>query len=166
MDAQGLENGRLDFYLRAWNAALEARRTRPMRTLFSICTSTLLSLMLCSCAVSAPFVVALPNGYYLQRNKTAQIMLVKRGGAQVLRGPIAAYDVHRNLVVGCVGTWPPRAFSYPNESPFPESAPARYFVLDTVTGKLDSDLDLETWKKRLGEAGVGDVRITAPILPT
>ncbi len=101
-------------------------------------------LAIASCATTGgagggpPSVVALPNGYYLQRDKTTNVNLVKRGGGAIVRGPIAAYDVEGNLVVGCVGQWPARAFSYPNETPFPDSPEAKYFILDTTTGQLES----------------------------
>jgi len=123
---------------------------------------------LAACAVSASTlpVIALPNGYYLQRNKSSDIALVKRNGSTVLRGPVAAYAVHRTIVAGCVGKWPERGFSYPNETPFPESAPAKYFVLDTTTGQLQSDLERAEWKERLKAMGVPDTfRIVAPLLP-
>jgi hypothetical protein len=139
--------------------ALAARL--PGSVLLALC------LTVSSCAVSAPpFVVALPNGYYLKRNKSLDPDIVRRSGGTVLRGPVAAYAVHRHIVAGCVGHWPPRAFAYPNETPFPESAEARYFVLDTTSGKLEADLDRMAWKERLEELGApASLKITAPILP-
>jgi hypothetical protein len=129
-----------------------------------------LALLLSACAVTAASttpVVALPNGYYLQRNKSSDIALVKRSGRTLVRGPIAAYAVHRDVVAGCVGEWPPRAFSYPNEAPFPEHADAEYFVLETKTGQLASDLTLAEWKQHLKGLGVPEsFRIVAPLLPT
>ncbi len=85
----------------------------PMKVSASVLIASL-SLGLVSCATSGgtgggpPSVVALPNGYYLQRDKATDVDLVKRGGSEVVRGPIAAYDVDGNLVVGCVGKWPER----------------------------------------------------------
>jgi hypothetical protein len=115
---------------------------------------------------SAPFVIALPNGYYIQRDQASHPGIVKRSGPTVLKGPIAAYAVHRNYVAGCVGTWPPRAFSYPNESPFPGSPDARYFILDTETGRLESDMSEENWRERLPALGIpSNLRITLPLLP-
>src|SRR4051794_31066969 len=57
----------------------------------------------CASASAAPFGVALPKGYYLQRDRDSRIGLIKRGGRQVIRGPIAAYAVDRDIVAGCVG---------------------------------------------------------------
>jgi hypothetical protein len=115
---------------------------------------------------SPPAVVALPNGYYIKRDQALHPGIVKRSGPTVLRGPIAAYAVYRHFVAGCVGTWPPRAFAYPNELPFPGSSDARYFILDTETGHLESDLPEETWRERLATLGIpSSLRITTPILP-
>ncbi len=84
------------------------------------------------CATAAPpFVVALPNGYYLKRDRTMNIGLITRAGQDVVRGPIAAYRVSGTIVAGCVGKWPKRSFAYPNELPFPDSPDCRYFILDT-----------------------------------
>jgi hypothetical protein len=126
-----------------------------------------LALLVTTTAISsAPFVVALPNGYYVQRDQASHPDIVKRSGPTVLQGPIAAYAVYRQYVAGCVGTWPPRMFSYPNESPFPGSHDARYFILDTRTGHLESGLSEEVWRDRLAALGIpSSLRITAPILP-
>ncbi len=128
------------------------------------------SLVLQSCATTGgsgpPSAVALPNGYYLQRDKAANIDLVKRGGNEIVRGPIAAYDVEGNLVVGAVGSWPERGFSYPNEAPFPDSPDAKYFILDTTSGKLESGLDPASWRAKLKALGAREsLEITAPALP-
>jgi hypothetical protein len=135
-----------------------------------------LCLVLQSCAMTGggdgpPSVVALPNGYYLQRSdgqrdKASSIDLVKRGGGPVVRGPIAAYDVDGNLVVGCVGKWPERGFSYSNEAPFPDSPDAKYFILDTTNGRLEGGLDPASWRTRLKALGAPEsLEITAPALP-
>jgi hypothetical protein len=114
----------------------------------------------------SPFVVALPNGYYIERDQASQPGIVKRSGTTVLQGPIAAYAVYRHYIAGAVGTWPPRAFSYPNESEFPGSPDARYFILDTESGHLESDLSEEAWRARLSALGIpSSLRIRAPILP-
>jgi hypothetical protein len=132
-----------------------------------LCALLALSLPVGSCATSRPhFVVALPNGYYLRRDRSSQPSLVKRRGGTVLAGPIAAYAVFGNVVAGCVGHWPRRDFAYPNETAFPGSPDARYFVLDTTTGRLDRDLDEAGWKARLAALGAPrSFVITAPILP-
>jgi hypothetical protein len=123
-------------------------------------------LLVAACVTSPPFVVALPNGYYLQRDRAKQVALVKRGGGTLVRGPIAAYAVADNVVAGCVGEWPRRFFSYPNDSPFPDSADCRYFILDTPSGRMETNLTPEAWRSRLKNYGVPqNLRITAPVLP-
>jgi hypothetical protein len=123
-------------------------------------------LFLAACVTSAPFVVALPNGYYLQRDRAAQVALVKRGGRTVVPGPIAAYAVANNVVAGCVGEWRRRFFSSPNDSPFPDSADCRYFILDTPSGRMEMNLNPEAWRSRLKDYGVPQtLQITAPVLP-
>lgn len=124
------------------------------------------SWLLVSCATVAPFVVALPNGYYLQRDRASKVALVKRGGRTVIPGPIAAYAVANNVVAGCVGEWPLRSFASPNESPFPDSAACRYFLLDTPSGRMETNLSPQVWRTRLKEYGAPPtLQITAPVLP-
>jgi hypothetical protein len=124
------------------------------------------ALQACASTSAAPFVVALPNGYYLQRDGESRIELIKRDGRKIVRGPIAAYAVNRDTVAGCVGEWPPRAFGYPNESPFPDSPDCRYFILQTPSGELEAGMDPKTWRARLGQLGAPEsLRITAPVLP-
>jgi hypothetical protein len=120
----------------------------------------------CATAGPAPFVVALPNGYYLKRDSQSQIDLIRRGGRQVIRGPIAAYAVDHDVVAGCVGEWPARPSGYPNETLFPDSPDCRYFILDTVSGRLETDMDPQTWRAKLAQVGAPkSLPITAPVLP-
>jgi len=140
-----------------------ARRAR-IRSLLSAIVAA--NLLLTSCATSAPFVVALPNGYYLLRDRATHVALVKRGGGTVVAGPIAAYAVAGNVVAGCVGGWQRQSFGYSNESPFPDSADCRYFILDTPTARMETDLAPEAWRARLETYGVSPkLEITAPVLP-
>ena len=102
---------------------------------------------------SSPFVIVLPNGYLIDRDRSSNTRIVKRSGAVVVQGPIAAYTVVRNVVTGYVG------------EPPPENA-AKYFVLDTASGKVDSHLDTVAWNNRLTALGAtASPVITAPILP-
>jgi hypothetical protein len=128
---------------------------------------TMLLASIQGCATTPPpSVVALPNGYYLKRDRATNIGLVTRDGKQIVRGPIAAYRVSGNVVAGCVGEWPKRAFSYPNETPFPDSTDCRYFILDTPSGRLEQGLDPASWRARLKDSGVSEsLKITAPVLP-
>jgi hypothetical protein len=139
-----------------------------MKARVSLWSTLSLSLFLTACASApaAPFVVALPNGYYLQRDRESNVDLVRRGGGTVVNGPIAAYAVANNVVGGCVGEWPRREFGYPNEAPFTDSPDCRYFILDTPSGRMETDLSPTTWRSRLKEYGAPeDLRITAPVLP-
>jgi hypothetical protein len=128
--------------------------------------AVVLSLLMSACATSAPFVVALPNGYYLQRDRASNVVLVKRGGPTLIPGPIAAYSVANNVVAGCVGQWPARSAGYPNETPFPDSADCHYFILDTPSGRIEKNLTPEAWRSRLRQYGAPQtLQITAPVLP-
>ena len=136
-------------------------------TRWSLCAALALCLLLAACATaSPPFAVALPNGYYLQRDLASNIALVKRNGREVIRGPIAAYAVANPLVAGCVGEWPRRSFAYPNEIPFPDSPECHYFILDTSSGHLETGMSPTEWRLRLKHyAASGSLQITAPVLP-
>jgi len=108
--------------------------------------------------------VALPNGYYLQPDKSAQTLLVKRSGGRVLPTPIAAYAVSRNIVAGALGEISPESRPCTNDCPFTGGPETRYFVLNTLDGKLDSNLDEDAWRRRLEEEGVpASFRIYAPL---
>jgi hypothetical protein len=147
----------------AEEASMSSRRSH---TRWALWAAVALSLLASACAASAPFVVALPNGYYLQRDRAANVALVKRGGRTLIPGPIAAYSVAGNVVAGCVGEWPRRSSGYPNETPFPDSADCRYFILDTASGRIEQNLTPEAWRSRLKEYGAPQaLRITAPVLP-
>jgi hypothetical protein len=140
--------------------------SRRSHTRWPLWAAVVVSLLVSACATSAPFVVALPNGYYLQRDRASNVVLVKRGGPTLIPGPIAAYSVANNVVAGCVGEWPKRSYAYPNESPFPDSADCRYFILDTPSGRIEKNLTPEVWRSRLREYGAPQtLRITAPVLP-
>lgn len=120
----------------------------------------------CATRSAQPFVVALPNGYYLKRDQKAQVELIQRGGRTIVRGPIAAYGVSGGLVAGCVGEWPRRFFSYHNDTPFPDSVECRYFILETPSGRLQTGLDPQVWRGRLKALGAPEsLPITAPVLP-
>ena len=124
-----------------------------------------LALLLAACATSAQIaVVALPNGYYLQPDSKRQTEIVKRGGRTVLAGPIAAYAVSATVVAGAQGEPSAASHSYTNDLPFEGKADTRYFVLDTDSGKLDSNLDATSWEQRLKALGITTpLRIYAPL---
>lgn len=120
---------------------------------------------LAACAsVQVKPVIALPNGYYLQPNAIRQTELVKRGGKRVVPGPIAAYAVSGELVVGALGEPSVASRSYTNDLPFHGGPATRYFLLDTRSGQLDTQLDEAAWQSRLQERGAPKpLRIYAPL---
>jgi hypothetical protein len=128
-----------------------------------------LTAALSACAdmhASATPVIALPDGYYLQPDKQEQTELVKRGGHRVIPGPIAAYGVSGHLVTGALGKEPPlEDHSYANDVPFEGGPNTRYFVLDTRTGKVYSDLDAAAWRRKLDELGAPKPLSIYPPLP-
>lgn len=125
---------------------------------------SLLTLTLASCATTPTrMAVALPNGYYLQPDKDNQSQIVKRGGRIVLPGPIAAYAVTGYIVAGALGKSPPPGHVYA-DLPYTGSPNSRYFVLDTASGKLESDLDGTEWHARLKDLGApADFAIYPPL---
>src|ERR1700733_10785488 len=128
------------------------------------CSSLLLFRMSAFAAsVSGP-VVVLPNSYYLQPDKGGQTRLVKQDGSRLLPGTIAAYTVTRQFVTGALGVEPDPSRSFTNDLDFTGTPDTRYFILDTSSGKLETDLDEATWHKRLQELGVHtDVHIYPPL---
>jgi hypothetical protein len=127
--------------------------------------------MLCvtlgSCATQggSAFVVVLPNGYLIDRDKTSQTRIVKRAGGVVVPGPIAAYAVFRDVVTGSVSS--PAAAAVAKGTPGADKAAfVSYFVLDTASGKVDKDLDAAAWNNRLKALGApASPDISPPILP-
>jgi hypothetical protein len=101
-------------------------------------------------AARSDFVVVLPNGYLIQRDKSKSPVIVKRSGGTVLKGAVDAYAVYRSVVTGSIKS----------------DDGAKYFVLDTSTGKLETGLAEDAWKARLKELGVtGSPEISPPVLP-
>ena len=105
------------------------------------------SLAGCATGGSPPSVIVLPNGYEIVRNKASQPVIVKGGGRQVA-GPVGAYVVVRDVVMGV-------------QQPSP---PSGYFVLKTSTGEVSTGLSEADWKSRLKDAGVEQVPILNPPL--
>jgi len=127
----------------------------------------ILVLMANACAAKpSPAVVALPNGYYLQASRGDELSVVKSSGRAVIPGPIAAYAVSRNIVMGALGKPPPLARTYTNDLPFKGDANTRYFILDTLTGKVVTGLDEAAWKMQLESLGVASpVEVHTPFFP-
>jgi hypothetical protein len=126
--------------------------------------ATLIMLGTASCA-TAPVgpVVVLPNGYYLKPDNTNQSEIVKRGAGSVLEDPVAAYAVSGYIVAGAVGSAPSGSRQY-SDLAFTGAADTRYFILDTASGKLESNLDGTEWQKRLKDLGVpSDFQIYPPL---
>lgn len=124
-----------------------------------------LTLAMSACAsTGAQSLVALPNGYSMQPDKSKQSEIVKRDGRRIVAAPIAAYAVSGTVVAGALGEPPASSRLYTNDLAFTGKPDTRYFVLDTLTGKLDTNLDEASWKKRLQELGVpSDFHIYPPL---
>ena len=138
---------------------------RNVRALIPGLLVILLSLNSCA-ATATQAVIALPNGYYLQPNKSGGLSLVKRRGNTLVPESIAAYAVVRQVVTGALGEPPPLNRHYTNDLPFHGTADTRYFVLDTTSGKLESGLDEAAWKARVTALGLpATVELHAPIFP-
>jgi hypothetical protein len=129
------------------------------------------------CATSrTDFVVALPNGYQIVRGKSAEPMIVKKSGGTVLPGPVTAYTVVRDVVVGIVqpaASGKPTAASKPasDAKPAPEEKPTAtgktgYFVLNTRTGELAKDLAESAYTERLKALNIATApELSPPVLP-
>lgn len=123
----------------------------------------LMALSAHAASVSGP-VVVLPNSYYLQPDKGEQTKLVKRDGSRLLPGNIAAYLVFGPYVVGAIGEVPPAVHQFTNDLEFTGTADTRYFVLDTTSGKLETNLDADAWHKRIQELGLrSEIHIYPPL---
>jgi len=132
-------------------------RSLAVTCLFAFAASTF------AATVSGP-VVVLPNSYYLQPDKGGQTKLVKHDGTRLLPGTIAAYSVTGQIVTGALGVVPDSSRSFTNDLDFTGAPDTRYFILDTVSGKLQTDLDQAAWKKALDDAGVhSEVHIYPPL---
>ncbi|MEP7242794.1 MAG: hypothetical protein ABI885_03820 [Gammaproteobacteria bacterium] len=144
-----------------------------------------------SCALAASgFVVALPNGYEMIRDKADAPTIVKRSGSKVVPGPIAAYVVVRDVVTGQVmptagkpdkkARKPAASSEQPattngtpaNDGDKPVGAPGEaapkptYFVLNTGTGDVALGLSQEDWAQRLKQLGVDTPpELNPPLLP-
>ncbi|MGB6452730.1 MAG: hypothetical protein WBE92_18420 [Steroidobacteraceae bacterium] len=138
---------------------------RSVRQVGFAALATLLMISMISCATApARPVVALPNGYYLQPDAQDQSQIVKRGGSHVLPASVAAYAVSGYLVAGALGDAPPSSRLYTNDLAFTGSTDTRYFILDTSSGKLESNLTAPAWHERLKELGVpADFQIYPPL---
>jgi hypothetical protein len=142
-----------------------------LQKISAIVLTTVLCATFAGCAMhgggassASPFVVVLPNGYLIDRDRSSNTRIVKRSGGLVVQGPIAGYTVLRNVVTGYVGDPPPEGSTAP--TPAPAEKAAKYFVLDTTSGKVDNSLDTTAWNSRLKELGApASPEITPPILP-
>ena len=140
-------------------------RARSVTLIRSLAYASLLLVAMSAFAasVSGP-VVVLPNSYYLQPDKGGQTRLVKHDGSRLLPGTIAAYTVTGQFVTGALGAVPDASRSFTNDLDFTGTPDTRYFILDTSSGKLETDLDEAAWRKRLQELGVhAEVHIYPPL---
>jgi hypothetical protein len=105
------------------------------------------------CATShSDFVVALPNGYQIVRDKKAAPIIVKKKGGTVVPGPVARYTVVRDMVIGVVQATP-------------TDEPA-YFVLNTRTGEVGKNLAESDYTERLKALNIASApELSPPVLP-
>jgi hypothetical protein len=123
----------------------------------------LLTLNAFASSVTGP-VVVLPNSFYLQPDKGGQTKLVKHDGSRLLPATIAAYAVSGQYVIGAEGMTVPPSHEITNDLDFTGTADTRYFILDTVSGKLESGLNEAAWRQRLKDLGQrNDVHIYPPL---
>jgi hypothetical protein len=105
------------------------------------------------CATSrSDFVVALPNGYQIVRDKNEAPIIIKKKGGTVVPGPVASYTVIRDVVVGVVQATP-------------KDTPA-YFVLNTRTGEVGKNLAESDYNQRLKALNLpASPELSPPVLP-
>ncbi len=117
-----------------------------------------------SAATVTGAVVVLPNSFYLQPDQAGQTKLVKHDGSRLLPGTVAAYTVTGQIVAGAIGAVPAVTHQFTNDLEFSGGPDTRYFILDTASGKLESNLDEAAWHKRLQELGVhSEVHLYPPL---
>lgn len=131
----------------------------------SVVVFTLALISLVSCATAQTgLCVVLPNSYYLQPDKDLQTVLVRHNGRRVMKGHVAAYAVSGFIVAGAQGDYHSPRY-YTNAVPYTGGPKTRYFILDTTTGKVETDLTEDAWRKRLHELGVRPDFEIYPLLP-
>jgi hypothetical protein len=137
---------------------------RSVRPIARVLLAMLLAGSLLSCAtMPARLVVVLPNGFYLQPDAHGQSEIAKRSGSVVLPGPIAAYAVSGYIVAGALGQAPVASRLY-SDLAFAGGPNTQYFILDTTSGKLESNLDKAQWSMRLKDLAVpSDFEIYPPL---
>ena len=118
------------------------------------CFGVLLAIVsITGCATSrSDFVVALPNGYQIVRDKTSAPIIVKKKGGTVVPGPVAGYTVIRDVVLGKVQATP-------------QEKPA-YFVIDTRSGAVAKGLAESDYIERLKALNIPpSPELSPPVLP-
>jgi hypothetical protein len=141
---------------------MSARSVSLLRSLTCACL-LLMTLNAFARTVTGP-VVVLPNSFYLQPDTGGQTKLVKHDGTRLLTGTIAAYAVSGQYVIGAEGTTPAPSHEITNDLDFAGTADTHYFILDTVSGKLESGLNEAAWRQRLKDLGQrADVHIYPPL---
>jgi hypothetical protein len=141
---------------------MSARSVPLLRTLTCACL-LLLAWNAFARSVTGP-VVVLPNSFYLQPDKDGQTRLVKHDGTRLLEGTIAAYAVSGQYVIGAEGTTAQPSHEITNDLDFTGNADTRYFILDTVSGKLEAGLNEAAWHQRLKDLGqTNDLHIYPPL---
>jgi hypothetical protein len=141
---------------------MSARSVSLLRSLTCACL-LLITMNAFARTVTGP-VVVLPNSFYLQPDTGGQTKLVKHDGTRLVAGTIAAYAVSGQYVIGAEGTTPPPNHEITNDLDFAGTPDTHYFILDTVSGKLESGLNEAAWRQRLKDLGQrADVHIYPPL---
>ncbi len=138
---------------------------RSVRLIRSLAFTSLIAFTFGAVAASVTGpVVVLPNSYYLQPDLAGQTKLVKHDGSRLLPGTVAAYTVSGQIVAGAIGAVPAITHQFTNDLEFTGTPDTRYFILDTASGKFESNLDEASWHKRLQELGVrSEVHLYPPL---
>lgn len=137
---------------------------RSVRQFAAATVAAVFTFSLISCATTpARPVIVLPNGYYITPTKMEQSEIIKRGGSVAVPGPIAAYATSGNLVAGALGMAPVAGRLY-SDQPYAGGPGTQYFILDTASGKVESNLDAMQWHERLKALGApSDFEIYPPL---
>jgi len=138
----------------------------------------LASVAVVGCAASrSDFVVALPNGYQIVRDKASAPTLVKKKGGVVVPGPVARYTVIRDVVVGQVDSsaqkidkakGKPADKASENDTATEKTAAEKqgFFVLDTRSGQLGTQLSESAFNERLKSLNIPpSPELSPPVLP-
>lgn len=105
-----------------------------------------ITLAIVACAGGGDFEVPLPNGYFIARVSTRKFCVVAPDEHTVILPDISLYRVDNDIVGGQT----------------PGSAGGAFFLLDTKTHSLVTDLSQIEWLKRRSALGLRDNTLRQP----